>query len=86
MSAEAKKPLGVFAANRQFERFLRVDSNELREDQRERYYPFEKEKFRKQHRRAEVNPEEGKLIATIIYDHENKKVIYDFTDGRHIEE
>lgn len=74
-STEATKPIGVFAANRRFERFLGIDSNALREDQGGSYYPFEQEEFRRQREPVEIDPEDGKLIATITYDLENKKVI-----------
>lgn len=72
---EPRKPIDVFAANRRFERFLGIDLNALREDQRGSYYPFELDEFRRQ-RETEIDPEnEGKLIATVTFDHENKKVI-----------
>ncbi len=80
-SAEAKKPYGVHRANRKFERFLGINSSDLREDQRGSYYPFEKERFSREHESPQIDPEkEGKLIATVTFDHVNKKVIIQRVD------
>jgi hypothetical protein len=74
--AEEKKSYDVHRANRRFERFLGINSSDLREDQGGSYYPFEEERFRHEHETPQIDPEkDGKLIATVTYDFVNKKVI-----------
>jgi len=85
-SSEIRKSIDVFAANRRFERFLGINSNDLREDQRGNYYPFEQEEFRQQRKPAEINPEEGKLICTVTFKPDERTITYDYPDGSRIEE
>jgi len=74
--AEEKKPYDVHRANRRMERFLGINSSDLREDQGGSYYPFEEERFRREKEAPQIGPEkEGKLIATVTFDMVNKKVI-----------
>ena len=72
-------------ATRQFERLLGIDMDALRSDQRGSYDDTELARFREESRPHHPS-EDGEVICTITYDHERGKVIYDFPDGRHIEE
>jgi hypothetical protein len=101
MSKEAEKPVKSEASGqprksdssravRQFERFMmgvnssfRVDAR--REDQGGVWDEHDLAELDRQRRPAEIDPEEGEVIATIIFKPNEGKVVYDFPDGRHIE-